>query len=138
MASVDPQAVIVWETGPAPALSFSVNFGVFAGRDVSRLEITKLGSQLLSLVENVAITSEHLYEFGQRSAGDLFQVRIDMHHDVLPPREADIEALRGKVAETLEAWLRSCLTGVSGQAFTHAEIVARDAVVEGLVDDPDS
>jgi hypothetical protein len=136
MASVDPQGVITWETGPAVALGFRVNFGVFAGRDVSPREIERLGAELLSVVENVAITAEHRYEFGQRSSGDLQQVRIEIDHDALPPGEVDIEALRGRVADALDVWLRSCLTGFSGQEFTSAELAARDAVVEGVLDEP--
>ena len=136
MASVDPQGVITWETGPAVALAFRVNFGVFAGRDVSRLDIERLGAELLSLIENVAITAEHRYEFGQLSSGDVHQVRVEIDHDVLPPDEVDIEALRGRVAGMLDAWLRSCLTEFSGQEFTHAEIAARDAVVEGVLGEP--
>jgi hypothetical protein len=38
-----------------------------------------------------------------------------------------------KLAATIDAWLQDCLTGVSGQELTHAELLARDAVVEGVL-----
>ncbi len=132
---VEPQGVITWETGPTVALSFRVNFGVFAGRDVSRLEIKRLSAVLLPLVDNIAITTEHRSEFGHGTSVDLHQVRVEVDHNVLPPAEADIEALRRELAARLETWLRECLTGFSGQEFTYAEIEARDAVVEGVLSD---
>jgi hypothetical protein len=53
---------------------------------------------------------------------------------VLPADEPDIEALRAGIAGLVAEWLRSCLTEVSGQEFTDAELDARDAVVEGVLD----
>ena len=133
---VEPEPVITWGTGPAIALTFTVNFGVFAGRDVSRRELERLGEVLLLVVEGVSLTTEHRFEFGRHSAVDLHQVRVEIDYDALPPDEADIEALRGRIAEALEEWLRACLTGIRVQELTHAEIVARDAVVEGMLGEP--
>jgi hypothetical protein len=138
VSKVEPQGVITWERGPAVALSFWVNFGMFAGRDVSRLEIERLSAHLLSVVDNIAITAEHRSEFGQGTSVDLHQVRIDVDYALLPPDCADIEALRTQIAARLETWLRDCQTGFSGQEFTHAEVQARDAVVEGVLSDETS
>jgi hypothetical protein len=135
--SLEPEWVISWGTGPAVALSFSVNFGVFAGREVSRVELERLGQAVLDVVEDVSVTAESRYAFGKRSAANLHQVRVDIDHDALPPDQGDIEQLRARIAETLTDWLRNCLTGVSGQELTHAELVARDAVLEGVLHEPE-
>jgi hypothetical protein len=137
VASIEPEGVISWGTGPAVALSFSVNFGVFAGREVSGVELERLGKTLLGLVEGVSVTAESHYEFAKGSAANLHQVRVDIDHDALPPGEPDIEQLRARIAEALAAWLRYCLTGVSGKELTHAELVARDAVLEAILHEPE-
>ena len=128
----DPQSVITWETRPAPALEFTVNFGVFAGREVSRRELERLSHVLLPIVSSVSIAAEQRFEVGTDAAVSLHQIRVEVESDALP-EDADVEALRAKIAETLEAWLHECLTGVSGQELTHAELLARDAVVEGVL-----
>ena len=134
--NIQPEAVISWGTGPAIAMTFLVNFGMFAGRDVSQLELDRLGADLLRLVDGVAVVSEHRHEFAAHSAIDLHQVRVEIDRAVLPPDEPDLEALRVRVAEALEEWLHSCLTEISGQEFTDAELVTRDAVVEGVLGEP--
>jgi hypothetical protein len=110
---------------------------VFAGREVSKIELEHLSEALLSLVQGVSITAENRYEFAKGSAASLHQVRVDVDHDELPHGEPDIEELRGRIAEALSSWLRYCLTGVSGKELTHAELVARDAVIEGVLHEPD-
>jgi hypothetical protein len=113
-------------------MTFLVNFGVFAGRDVSKLELERLGDVLLRLVDRVTVITEHRFELAAESSIDLHQVRVAIDRAVLPPDEPDIEALRIRVAELLDGWVQSCLTEVSGMEFTHAELAARDAVVESL------
>jgi hypothetical protein len=131
---VDPVPVISWDTSPAVAMTFLVNFGIFAGRNVSKIELERLGHVLLRVVDGVTLVSEHRFELAEGSSIDLHQVRVAIHRDVLPPDEPDIEALRVRIAEILEGWVLSCLTEVSGLEFTDAELDARDAVVEGVLE----
>lgn len=126
----EPAAVVTWGTRLPAALEFNVNFGIFAGREVSRREIERLGEALLPMVAGVSIAAEHRYELGERSAVALHQVRVEIGHDGLPAEERDIEHLRSRIAQTLDEWLEQCLTGVSGQELTHRELLARDAVVD--------
>jgi hypothetical protein len=125
-----PEAVITWGTRPPAALEFSVNFGIFAGREVSRREIERLGEVLMPMLEGVSISSEHRYELGGHSTVALHQVRIEVGREALPNDEGDIERLRTRIAEVTGDWLESCLTMVSGQELTHQEVLARDAVVD--------
>ncbi len=128
--SVEPEAVITLETRPDVALSFAVNFGVFAGRDVSSMELERLARVLLRLVERVSITAEDRHEFSKQSAVRLHQVRIEIDQAALP--ETDSKALRKRIETELADWLQACTSGFSGQELTDAEIDARDAVVEGV------
>jgi hypothetical protein len=125
-----PEAVITWGTRPPAALEFSVNFGIFAGREVSRREIERLGEALMPMLEGVSISAEHRYELGGHSTVALHQVRIEVGPEGLPAGEDDIERLRSRLATTVGDWLESCLTMVSGQELTHQELLARDAVVD--------
>jgi hypothetical protein len=133
--AIQPEPVISWDTSPAVAMTFLVNFGIFAGRDVSKHELERLGERLLRVVGGVTLVSEHRFEVAAGSSIDLHQVRVAIDRDVLPPDEPDIEALRIQIAETLDDWMRSCLTEVSGSELTDAELDARDAVVEGVLPD---
>ena len=133
-SAIQPQVVISWDTSPAVAMTFLVNFGVFAGRDVSKLELMRLGDVLLRLVDRVTVVSEHRFELAAESSIDLHQVRVAIDRAVLPPDEPDIESLRVRIAELLEAWVHSCLIEFSGQEFTHAELEARDAIVRGVLE----
>lgn len=133
--TADPQPVITWETRPSPALEFTVNFGVFAGREVSRREIERLSHALLPLVPGVSIAAEQRFEVGTDAAVSLHQVRVEIENGVLPDDE-DVEELRGRISQTIVEWLNDCITGVSGQELTHAELRARDAVVEGVLESP--
>ena len=132
--SVEPEAVITWETRPASALEFTVNFGVFAGREVSRRELERLSAALLPLVSSVSIAAEQRFEIASGTSVALHQVHVEITNEALPEGEPDIEALRGRIAGALKDWLEDCLTNVSGLELTHAELLARDAVVEGVLE----
>ena len=124
----EPQSVITWETRPAPALEFTVNFGVFAGREVSRREIERLSHALLPVVPSVSIAAEQRFEVGTDAAVSLHQIHVEVENEVLPEDE-DVEALRSRIAHTIVEWLHDCMTGVSGQELTHA-------LVRSSQDDP--
>lgn len=130
---VEPEAVLTWETRPAPALEFTVNFGVFAGREASPRELERLTEVLLPLVPWLTVTSEQRSEIGADVSVTLHLVRVGIDNDALPSDQPDVEALRVKIADTIKAWLERCLTGVSGQELTHAEALASSAVIEGVL-----
>jgi hypothetical protein len=130
----EPEAVITWETRPTPALEFTVNFGIFAGREASRRELERLAHVLLPIVPRLSIAAEQRFEIGADAAVTLHQIHVEVDNDALPAHEPDVEALRARIAATIKEWLEACMTGVSGQELTHAEVLARDAVVEGVMD----
>ena len=132
-AAPDPEPVITYESRPAPAMQFAVNFGVFAGREVTRLELDRLAQALLGLVPAATILSEQRFELDARSEALLHQVRVEIAQDALPAT-ADVEALRGRLASLLTGWARSCITGFSGAVLRDEELAARDAVIELTAD----
>jgi hypothetical protein len=132
MAVTDP--VITYETRPAPALQFLVNFGVFTGREATRLDLHRLADLLLTLVPTVTVLAERRLEVTSRSEGELHQVRVEVPHEGLPVGEEDVEALRLRLTGMIESWAQACLRTLPGE-LTEAEINAREAVTE--INDPD-
>jgi hypothetical protein len=128
MTTVDP--VVTYETRPAPALQFMVNFGVATGREATRNDIHKLSEALLELLPSVTVFSEDRFEVGERSRAAVHEVRVEVAHDALPDAEADIEALRSELAEVVRAWADACVTGFAGAELTEPELAAREAVLE--------
>jgi hypothetical protein len=122
--------VVTHETRPAAALSFLVNFGVAAGREVTRTEVHRLAAQLLEILPGVTIVSEQRFESGAESESELHQVRVEVAQDVLPVEEPDIEALRTRLTDALAAWVESCVHTLAGAELTEAELAAREAVVD--------
>ena len=73
----EPEAVITWETRPTPALEFTVNFGIFAGREASRRELERLAHVLLPIVPRLAIAVEQRFEIGVDATVTLNTLRRD-------------------------------------------------------------
>src|SRR5690349_860422 len=126
-AEVDP--VVTYETRPAPALQFLVNFGVVTGREATGNDIRKLSEALLDILPAVTILSEDRFEVGERSRADLHEVRVEVAHEALPQDESDIEALRARLSEAIRDWARACVTGFAGADLTEPELAAREAVL---------
>ena len=126
--AVDP--VVTYETRPAPALQFLVNFGVVTGREATQLDVRKLSEALLDLLPAVTILSEHRFEVGERSRAVVHEVRVEVQQDALPPEEPDVEALRAELTEVIRGWARACVSGFAGAELTEPELAAREAVLE--------
>jgi hypothetical protein len=127
-SGVEP--VVTYETRPAPALQFLVNFAVLTGREATRLDLRKLSDALLVLLPAVTVLSEHRFEVGPETRADLHEVRVEVSQDVLPSAETDIEELRAELTEAIRAWAQSCVTGFAGAELTEPELAAREAVLE--------
>jgi hypothetical protein len=122
------ELVITHETRPSPAMQFLVNFGVFAGREATRLETERLAKRLLRTLPTVTVCAERRLEASGHSLAELHQVRVEIDRE-LPDGEEDVESLRLQLAAEIEQWAADCLTGIGGE-LTEVEIAARDAVVD--------
>jgi hypothetical protein len=85
----------------APPAEVRVNFGLFAGRDVTPAEIDDLAEQLLPKVGDVTIVREERHEISSHSEGKVQIVRIE-----LPTNDSE---LAGRVAEIAERWANDCI-----------------------------
>jgi hypothetical protein len=78
--------------------------------------------------------TQQRFEVGIDASVTPHQIHVEVENEALPTDEPNIESLRSRIAETIEEWLEACLTRVSGQELTHAEIRARGAVVKGVLE----
>jgi hypothetical protein len=77
-----------------------VNFGVFAGREVTQAEIDRLARQLLEELESFEIVSEQRHRIDHSMEASVHQVRI---------AGAEGRRLDATLVERVEAWARDCI-----------------------------
>lgn len=77
-----------------------VNFGVFAGREVTQAEIDRLAQQLLEELESFEIVSEQRHQIDRSMEASVHQVRI---------ASAEGQRLDEELVEQIEAWARDCI-----------------------------
>jgi hypothetical protein len=109
MGSAEPAIAFATRTFAPPALEIRVNFGLFAGREVTSAEIDDLGAALLDKVTEVAIVAEERHEIGSHSEASVHQVRIEVSGEELPPGDHQVDELRGRLIEAAERWARDCV-----------------------------
>jgi hypothetical protein len=96
-----------------PAVEVRVNFGVFAGRDVTPAEIDDLATALADRVGEFSIVAEQRHEFGHAVEASLHQVRIEVARDAA---SGDHRELCDRIVDAAGAWAEACI------AERHAEI----------------
>lgn len=77
-----------------------VNFGVFAGREVTQAEIDRLAQQLLEELESFEIVSEQRHQIDRSMEASVHQVRI---------AGAEGRRLDEVVVGHVEAWAKDCI-----------------------------
>src|SRR5207244_7919394 len=76
------ELVITHETRPSPAMHFLVNFGLFAGREATRLEMERLAKRLLRTLATVTVCAERRLEASRHSLAELHQVRVEIDREL--------------------------------------------------------
>jgi hypothetical protein len=104
----EPLLVFAPEPPALPALELCVNFGLFAGREVTAAEIDELAGELLAKVRRVSIVSERRYEIGADAEGAVHQVRVQIGPRALDT-QPDLAELRGRLLEITERWATTCI-----------------------------
>jgi hypothetical protein len=89
-----------------PAVEVRVNFGVFAGREVTPAEIDDLARSLHDELEAFSIVAEHRHEFGGDVEAALHQVVIEVAREYA---NDDLDALCDRLVETADAWAETCI-----------------------------
>ena len=97
------------------AVEVRVNFGIFAGRDVTNAEIDDLAHLLLPEMPEVSIVAEERHAIDRDVEVSVHQVRIEIAHDALPAG-TDAARLGARVVALAERWAESCISE------RHAEI----------------
>jgi hypothetical protein len=92
-----------------PALEVRVNFGVFAGRDVTPADIDELGRFLLDEVGAVTIVAEDRYELDSSLETAVHMVRIELADRHIPTNDLDRRRLERTLVERAEHWARACI-----------------------------
>jgi len=105
----------VAEPREGAAIEVRVNFGIFAGRDVTRAEIDDLTTLLLEEVPEVSIVSEERHEIDRDVEISVHQVRVEIAEDAVP-EDVDVAILGTRVTALAERWAESCISD------RHAEI----------------
>lgn len=114
MQELAPIAFVA-EPREGAAVEVRVNFGIFAGRDVTRAEIDDLTTLLLQEVSEVSIVSEERHQIDRDVEVSVHQVRIEIATDAVPA-DAEIAVLGTRVTALAERWAESCISE------RHAEI----------------
>ncbi|HZD88067.1 MAG TPA: hypothetical protein VE088_08695 [Gaiellaceae bacterium] len=94
-----------------PALEVRVNFGVFAGRDVTPAEIDALADRLRALLPAFTVVSEERHDFGGATSTSLHQVVIEV------PREHATDAtdvLAERIVLVANGWALECIEARRG------------------------
>ena len=100
----------------APAIEIRVNFGIFAGRAVTSVEIDRLAQWLLDEIEAVTILSEERHEIGKAAEASTHQVRIEVAEDCVPADAGARDRLEQRLLERVDHWARTCIAERHGES----------------------
>jgi len=113
---VEPALAFVVSEQESPGIEIRVNFGVFAGREVTSAELDELAQAVVPKVGEASILAEERHEVGGDAEAALHQVRILVADEGLPIDEHELDQLSGRLIEIAESWARDCI------AERHAEV----------------
>jgi hypothetical protein len=97
------------------AMEICVNFGLFAGRDVTGWEIERLGTWLLDEVDALTAISEQRHEIGRTGGGAIHQVRVEIAAAQMPETGPERRQLEQRIVERVDHWARVCIAERHGQ-----------------------
>jgi hypothetical protein len=92
-----------------PELEVVVNFGIFAGREVTAAEVDELARELVPEAGQLTIVAERRYEFDGHSEAQIHQVRIAVPPELIPGADGELERLRELLVSRAEHWSRQCV-----------------------------
>jgi len=105
----EPKLAFCVSRSEPPALELRVNFGIFAGRQVTPAEIDELARWLLDEVPAVTIVAEERHEHDATLETSVHMVRIEVAGNLLPTNDLDRRRLEHTLVERAEHWARSCI-----------------------------
>jgi hypothetical protein len=108
----------------SPELEIRVNFGMFAGRDVTNAEIDDLARELLGVLRRVSIVSLRRHEVDGDVEAAIHQVKVEASS--ADARRLGVE-LEPRLLELVDAWARRAIE------HRHVELAEVDALPEPTV-----
>jgi hypothetical protein len=122
---VDQTALtFVPEPRDSPELEIRVNFGMFAGRDVTNAEIDDLARELLRVLRRVSIVSLRRHEVDGDVEAAIHQVKVEASSADARQLDAQLEP---RLLELVDAWARRAIE------HRHVELAEVDALPEPTV-----
>jgi hypothetical protein len=119
---VDQTALtFVPEPRDSPELEIRVNFGMFAGRDVTNAEIDDLARELLRVLRRVSIVSLRRHEVDGDVEAAIHQVKVEASSADARQLDAQLEP---RLLELVDAWARRAIE------HRHVELAEVDALPE--------
>jgi hypothetical protein len=103
---MDPAIAFCVREHEDPALEVRVNFGVFAGRDVTPAEIDDLAHTLREEVLAFSIVAEERHEFGGDVEASLHQVVIEVERE---HAGGDPEGVCDRLVGLADEWATACI-----------------------------
>src|SRR5437868_14476076 len=100
----DPAIAFCVREHDEPALEVRVNFGVFAGRDVTPAEIDELAHALAEHVDEFSVVAEQRHEFGGSVEASLHQVRVEVAREAI---NGDRDELCEHIVGASDAWAQA-------------------------------
>ncbi len=97
-----------------PAVEVRVNFGVFAGREVTPAEIEELARPLRELVPVFSIVAEERHEFDSSGEASLHQVVVEVPGEHVAD---EVDAVAERIVLLASAWAIDCIAARPGSAF---------------------
>jgi hypothetical protein len=94
-----------------PGIEVRVNFGVFAGRNVTPAEIDELASALRDLLASFAIVSEERHEFGDSVEASVHQVVVEVPQEMVGEEP---ELLVEQIVLVANGWALECIASRHG------------------------
>lgn len=112
---MDAQLAFLSEPREAAEIEIRVNFGVFAGREVTHAEIDDLARMLYKELSSVAILALRRHELADGHEASAHQVKVEANmRDAREP--ASREELAARLLALTTEWAEACIS------FRHAEV----------------
>src|SRR5579859_2411243 len=106
--SSDFSLAFVAPTQARPGLEIRINFGVFAGREVTAAEIDLLAQALIPELDEVTIVAEQRHELSADVEASVHQVRVEVADEHLPDG-AGLSDLSDWLVEACDRWARHAI-----------------------------
>jgi hypothetical protein len=113
--STEPRIAFAVGRHEDPAIEIRVNFGVFAGREVTPTEIDRLAEWLLDEVAEVTIVAEERHEIGGAVEASVHLVRIEVAAENAPAGDGDRRQLE-RLVDRSDHWARTCIAERHGES----------------------